>query len=630
MSTYFKVLITVSVLVLTRYTSLSAQEAPTWKYEFSHNLNWSFKDSKSGIYFGYGENTFTAFDYVHQKELWSINLPGLKSDNIYRYKGDPVVLLSGLNSSKKGLMTSRRVLLNFLTGAILFDTDDISEMTINDIYAICDAGIAILKGRKDKERVYGLVRFGEKTTDWIQPLPVKLKKITARDVVKPSFRACDEHLVFGYADKFFSVDQKDGSIVWEKTKLELNYSGMIQKSKYLRVDDPYYYMVKLIDGDYQLNAFSPKDGAPIWETNFNLGKNYRIVANATSIFYKGRNTFNYLDFETGKAKWDSPPTFQQTINKVYEKGDKYAILFKDGEQIQSFSWVDAAGNLLLEKPITIRGGKLRLLKEIDNRIVYFTDLEAGVVNLENMQSSNHTDLLNPQTLFALDSTKQEIGIYLDGQLQVLNYKTGAYKTIFKKIKFKGKEEVANSIRSTDQGYAILSDRTYWHIDAEGNVLAENYYKEESSFDFKKLAVNVGGWVAGALIGQDEMMQITQALYEEELIDSEEAFNHQVARAAYGRVGGAAVGSTYTNQLYDALYGNQNARKAAASFLSNRWILPDKLDKKAFGLRVIDTNSGTEKQQIVLSKNSFFQYEILAQQKGFFLVDKNILNFYQFQ
>ena len=129
---------------------------------------------------------------------------------------------------------------------------------------------------------------------------------------------------------------------------------------------------------------------------------------------------------------------------------------------------------------------------------------------------------------------------------------------------------------------------------------------------------------------DEMMQLNRDLMESGLIDTEQGWNNALAMATYGGAGKGMVGGAYGGQAYEALFGNRKEKMAAAEFLDDKWILTDKLDRRKFGLRVINVDTGQQEKQVWLTKRSKFDYELVPNMRGIFVTRDDLLQFYSLE
>lgn len=210
-----------------------------------------------------------------------------------------------------------------------------------------------------------------------------------------------------------------------------------------------------------------------------------------------------------------------------------------------------------------------------------------------------------------------------------NYRKGEFELVNDEITYEEEEESIQSIRCTPSGYAVLSDRTYYQVETGGQIIDKLYFEPDSKFNFTKAAFTLGG-VLGSVFFGDEMMELNRELMESGLIDTEQGWNNALAMATYGSAGKGMVGSAYGGQAYEALFGNRKEKMAAAEFLDDKWILTDKLDRRKFGLRVINVDTGQQEKQVWLTKRSKFDYELVPNMRGIFVTRDDLLQFYSLE
>jgi hypothetical protein len=268
-----------------------------------------------------------------------------------------------------------------------------------------------------------------------------------------------------------------------------------------------------------------------------------------------------------------------------------------------------------------------MAERINNQLIYLADLEAGCIDLSSGQTLSKATGLADSIIYGFYPEKSAFTFVSGNNVWVYNYQTHEFKPLIMNIKFKDEKEYVTAARPVPDGWVILSDRNYYRLNSQGEILEHQYHKPESSFDLMKTLWTLGGYAAGAAF-PDKMMEINRALYSERLIDGDEAWSNATAAAAYGDIGSSMVGGRMGSKAYESLYGNKEEKIAASSFLSNKWILADKLDKGQYGLRVINVEDGKEQQRIWLSQKSEFGYSLVPKLKGILVLrGNNRLQFY---
>lgn len=612
------------LLAACTFLCVSAQDAPDWEFQFNHSVDWSFSDNNAKIFFAYGDDILSAYQYIDKKLLWEVEIPKLSSDKITRKTKAPFFQISDVPSG-------RHLLMNYLNGEILVDTDWAESMKTEELYPVSDAELAILKGKKDKERVYALVRFKSGQAEWIRTLPVKLKRITLRNKFETYPRACGEHLLFVYADTLFSVDQKNGEVAWKQPEAESGLRYLLQQPFLFRTSDSRFFAIHHRGGKAILNAYESADGQPQWEAPFVVEGSYSISSKQDYFMVRLSHSFNYVSYKDGSLKWTMAPRFKEKITKVYEIENGFLVLLEDSSGAQYLSWVDKNGTVLLNDPIHVFGEQLLFVQMEGEELIYHTGDEVGLIDLNQGNKMTSYRGLSQELLYTHDAERESFVFASreDNTVFTFNYREGEYELVSNEITYEQEEESIQSLRCTPSGYAVLSDRTYYQVETGGQIIDKLHFEPNSKFNFTKAAFTLGG-ILGSVFWGDEMMQLNRDLMESGLIDTEQGWNNTLAMSTYGGAGKGMVGGAYGGQAYEALFGNREDKMAAAEFLNNKWILTDKLDRRKFGLRVINVDTGQQEKQVWLAKRSKFDYELVSNMRGIFVTQDDRLQFYSLE
>ncbi len=321
-----------------------AQDEPDWKHEFNKPIHWSYFDEQTSLYYLYSEPTYFAFDCIEKKIVWELDIPGLKNENTTRIPDFPYSWLKGLPSEKtnKGKKVKldiqnkqvggRWLLINYLTGEILADTDHYEIETIKEYYVIGDAGLVFLKGKQEKERVFAAAEFNKKGLSWLIPSPEPLKKITIFDEIYKKPIANDGHIVFGYARSLIGLDRATGEVLWKRPlKVEPKVRLVLQRPYFARLTDPNFYLSEHQAGSATLKAYSMKDGQPAWEAPFVLGGGrYWVFVQKNQLHTRTEKSFNYVAYDSGKGTLDFAGDLPEHLVKVHKyKGDYLLLLARN-------------------------------------------------------------------------------------------------------------------------------------------------------------------------------------------------------------------------------------------------------------------------------------------------------------
>lgn len=619
---------------------LFSQAPADWTHTFDASIKWSYFDAKTSIYYLHDGKKFNAFDCLSKEVMWSIDASGLKKENLNPFKESPIAWMGNMRSSKKKLMTKRNVLIDKITGEVLFDSDLFEMDKIKTLRVVYDQKLVFVVGKHKKKRVMALAEFGKSTWTWMIDVPVTLKRLSLNAKLKAYPSANKDYLLIHYANDIFTINRKTGAIGWQKNTRAIKLSNYFTKRNFLRTDDPNFYLAtKNTNGDFEIMAHDYATGTNQWEQPLLTGRFYNLSGREEDFFIRTNNYFDFIDYKDGLRKSKNIPNLDGNLGKVYLQKEGYlitsyppkpkGITFDAPTTAPTFylDWLTTDYQKKWSNSLVLNGKKIERIEKVDEHFLVLTNTELVLIDIENGTIISR-ETITESPLLAVNSTTQTAMLLdtLTNSLQMMDIASGAIKTIDKRVKFAHRKKQMDrpfSLITVGEHFALIGERNLWVIDQKGVVSHKQYFEKKTSFNWVRTLVSVGG-IIGGFVFEDELRQLNYELYKEGLIDPEQFWNNAWAMGVYQKVGAGAVGGDYVSRLIP-----EKERVAASKFFNGTWIITDKLENRKFGLRLIDIISGEEIKSIWLAKNDQFAFELDFRQKGLYTVKGNTLNFYQF-
>ena len=628
------------IFFLTSIITICSQDVPDWVHNFDSKVSWSFYNSKTSIYYIFSSGQLKAFDCLDKKILFELEAPGLERKDINASEEYPIAWLNNMRSRTKGIKTGGRdVLLNMISGEILFDSDLLGGISLAKRKLIFDQGIILVFGKKNKKWVMALAEFGAKDWSWIKEVPVALKKISLNAKTKKYPVANENHILVYYATDVFTIDRKTGEVLWQQKAQDIKFSNYFAKRMFLRTDDPNFYLAtKNTDGDFEVMAHDYATGEKKWDEPLIADKRYSISGRQNDFFIRTDKYFDFINYKDGKRQSLNLSDFEFPLGKVFLQEDAYLVSTippspkspaGGSEPIQRmlhFDWLNKDLKKSWSSSVIIKGKKVTQINQSKDRLLVLTDKEAAVVDVLNGKTLGHQNITEGP-LVSFNSIAGAVVMYdtLTSQLQFIDLQSGQVRTISEKVQFehkKGQLDKPVALISVGNQFALLGSRNLWLIGDRGEIVYQKYVPAPNSFNWKKSLALLGGLVAGVFF-EDELKALNYELYKEGLIDPEQFWNNAWGMAVYQKVGSAAVGMDYVDRMMP-----DKERLAASQFFQDTWLVTDKLEKGKFGLKIIDIPTGEERKAIWLAKNDQFTYEIDYRKQGIYLLAGKTLSFYK--
>lgn len=629
-----KLIITLSCLLLIGFANLAHAQNNEWSLPFDKKPKWTSVDFQTNTIFYYDGKKVNSFDYVDQKINWSIPLPSYAGANYSYSMSSPHLTLYEPKKYTMHNKYSKAVVVDRQSGEIQFNSFDCEEFDQSQVRISTDKDYVLLirveKIKKDKKKgikkqineYLSLVKLGSSESIWTVQLPkdgVPRTGLARKMRKEKDFKlwplANNQVVIFSYGPSLYAYNIKDGSIRWQKNIKEdgIRFISKVQND---RSQEGFLMSTKDKDGTFELNLYSFEKGEPLWTKPVDLGIWYNYKRGPASIMIRSSLGFNYVDYD-GNLRWPEYVKTKWNIEKIYQQKDGYLLVMKhkaeDGSMTYGINWLDENQQLAFPKPQVINDHKFRKGINLDGYLVLITKDEIYTFDTQKGVAIAQVKMV-PDAAFSIDEDSNNI-IYTNYDTPILLEKDATTPQILNRPEFKSKKDSIWRVEAFQEGYTLVSKREAYKYDWQHQKMAHLYFKKPRQLG-KKLA-NFGGNIAMIAIGytfKDEIAEVNRAAYEEGLIDENTYFNNALNMYGYGGLGAAAAVAGGVDDVKKEFSNSDKSKKASETLatynkMKRLWILKDKVDEGGWGLRVIDTKTCKEINQIKLGNKEKFDFLI---------------------
>jgi len=629
-----KLIITLSCLLLIGLTNLAHTQSLEWSLPFDKKPNWTSVDLQTHTVFYYDKEKVTSFDYAGQKINWSIPLSNYTGASFNYSLSSPYLTLYEPKKFTMHDKFSKVVVVDRQSGEIQFNSYDSEMFDQSQVRISLDNEYALLvrvekikknkkKGIKKQINEYlSLVKLGSSESLWTVQLPKDGISRTgfARAIRKDKdFKLWplgnNQAVIFSYGQTLYAYNIKDGSIRWQKNIKE-DGIRFVNKVKNDRHQEGFLMSTKEEDGTYELNLYSFDKGEPLWSKAIDLGTWYYYTTGPASIMIRGSLGFNYVDYD-GKLLWQDYVKTKWNIEKIYQQKDCHLLVVKhkaeNGSIEYGINWLDENQQLAFSEPQVINDIKIREGINLDGYLVLITKDQIYTYDTQKGVPITQVKMV-PYAEFSIDKSNKNI-IYTNYTTALKLDQGATTPQVLKRPRFKSTKDSIWRVEAFQEGYTLISKREAYQYDWQHQEMAHLYFKKPNNLG-KKLA-KIAGNVALITLGyryKDEIAEINRIAYEEGLIDWNTYSNNALNMYGYGGLGAAAALAGGVNDVKKEFSVSDKAKKASETMatyhkMKRLWVLKDKVDEGGWGLRVIDTKTCKEINQIKLGNNKKFDFLI---------------------
>lgn len=416
-----------------------------------------------------------------------------------------IVVSQGVGSEFAGLTKTKRAVINYITGSVIFNSDTDNW---NQIYT-CNIVLP-----QNKLIVSGIQKQGD-----------SFEKITPKVAV---YDLSTQKLDFS----FFLVKRsgisisKDYSVTGVPLLLKSmliipTAQGLIAKSHL--GDDLWECKVKDISWmvadvtEKEIYGFETvytgknthihkigSNGVELWKddrkvqgnvSNFQiLPQGIAVVSDkssggSSSVFAnKDESEIAFLSASTGEDLWEKAPKTKGWVQHFYVQDD--GILF--GIQQGGINKISFDGKTLFKKPLKT-GGNIMVMAQSPQGLIYITSEDANIVDLKTGDQVWNKPLKyknSAAVASTFDSAKNRYLIAANGDIYAIDANSGDVSE-FAKVKFDEKE-VANTMQMRNGNIFLSSSQNLAMLGSDGNEIYHEYYKSPGQSGFIKVISGIAG------------------------------------------------------------------------------------------------------------------------------------------
>ncbi|MFD0989065.1 hypothetical protein ACFQ1R_03075 [Mariniflexile jejuense] len=504
------VLLLVGILMV-NVTLAQKAEAPEHTYDLGANIN-EMTLTVGGILIAATNDGLVGIDPKQSAPIFTFNNFGkLSPEETDFIPASPYIVVSqGANSKFAGIAKTKRAVINYITGKVIFNSETDNWNQIYTCNVVLPQNKLIVSGiQKEGDKfekmtpkvaVYDL---GSQKLDYSffldKPGRVGIAKdfsVTGVPLLLKSM------LIIPTAQGLLAKSHK-GDDLWECKIKGINWmvSDVTEK-------EIYGFETTTNGKNTRIHKIG-SNGAELWKddrkvqgnvSNFQiLPQGLAVVSDkssggSNSVFAPSdESEIAFLSASSGEDLWEKAPKTKGWVQHFYVMDD--GILF--GIQQGGINKISFDGKTLFKKPLKT-GENIMVMAQSPNGLIYITSEDANIVDLKTGDQvwSKPLKYKNSAAVASTyDSAKNRYLIAADGDIFAIDANSGDVKELAK-VKFDEKE-VANTMQMRKGNIFLSSSQNLALLGSDGSSIYQEYYKSPSQSGFVKV---LSGVVAVAATG----------------------------------------------------------------------------------------------------------------------------------
>lgn len=501
----------IAMVVYSTYTYAQKAEAPSNSYDLGANIN-EMTLTTGGILVTATDNGLAGIDPTKNSPTFTFTAFGkLKPEETEFIPSTPYVIVSqGANSKFAGLAKTKRAVIDYIQGKVLFNSETDNW---NQIYT-CNVAMP-----QNKLIISGLQKSDNKAENSIPKVAVYdltngqldfsvfLDK-PGRVGVAKSFNLTGTPLLLKNA---ILVPTAQGILCLNNNGDEL-WKNNIKSVGWMVTDasETEIYAFESVNSgkNTRIHKISDSNGQALWDDDRKVSgivSNFEILPQGIAVVSdvqpsKSNKTLNklmsakeqshiaFLSAATGEDLWDKAPKTKGYVQHFYIMDD--GILF--GVYEGGINKVSFDGKPLFKKPLKT-GENIMVMAETPQGLIYITGEDANIVNLNNGETVWNKPLKYKRAksvASTFDSKNNRYLISADGKIKAIDANSGDVSD-FAECDFEEKED-PNHMEIRDQGILLSADQNMTLFGFSGDEVYHSYHKSPGRSTFGKI---VGGALA---------------------------------------------------------------------------------------------------------------------------------------
>ena len=432
------------------------------------------------------------------------NFGQLKPEETEFIPGSPYIVVSqGANSKFAGLTKTKRAVLDYVTGAVIFNSETDNWNQIFTCNIVLPQNKLIVSGiQKEGDKF-------EKMTPKVAIYDLASKKLDfsffldkpgrvgiARDLSVTGVPLLLKDIIIVPTAQGLIAKSHSGADAWENKVKGVNWMVSDKSEKEI------YGFETTTNGKNTRIHKIGNNGAELWKDDRKVQgnvSNFQILPQGLAVVSdkndggsssilatKNESEIAFLSASSGEDLWDKAPKTKGYVQHFYVQED--GILF--GIQEGGINKISFDGNTLFKKPLKT-GENIMIMAETPQGLIYITSEDTNIVNLKTgdqvwkkpLKYKNSTAVAS-----TFDSAKNRYLIAADGTVFAIDAKTSDIKELAN-VKFDEKE-VANTMQMRNENIFLSSSQNLAMLGTDGKEMYHEYYKSPGQSGFVKILVGV--------------------------------------------------------------------------------------------------------------------------------------------
>jgi hypothetical protein len=404
--------------------------------------------------------------------------------------------------SQGGLMSSKKTVIDIISGKTLFATEENGWKTISELEIFLPQNKLVVVGnRGNKEQgllAAAIYDLGTGSQEVFASLDPNVGKVRTGNSIplssgKPFLTA--NSLLVPTTKKLLSIDLKTGKQLWESDVNKITWMSADSEGNNI------YTFEERTNGDTRIQKVSNK-GESLWKDERKIkGKVSRFeilpegIAIVSDVDNSGKSgvakmasgasesKIAFLNAASGEDLWDKAPKTKGYVQHFYIMSD--GILF--GIESGGINKISYDGRTLFKKPLST-GENIHTMASTPQGLIYITDTDAGIVDLVTGESIWNKPIKYSKAKAvssAYDVKNKRYLISTGNEIIAIDEKSGDVSTLTK-VSFEEKE-VPTSLTVRNEGLLLSSSQNLMMLDFDGKKKFHSYYKSPGQSTFVKIA-----------------------------------------------------------------------------------------------------------------------------------------------
>ena len=595
-------------ILMVNVTSAQKAETPENTYDLGATIN-EMTITVGGILVAATNEGLVGIDPKQNTPVFTFNNFGkLKPEETEFIPASPYIVVSqGADSKFAGLAKTKRAVLNYITGKVIFNSETDNW---NQIYT-CNIVLP-----QNKLIVSGIQKEGdkfEKITPKVAVYDLSSQKLDysffldkpgrvgiAKDFSVTGIPLLLKSMLIIPTAQGLIAKKHNGDDLWECKIKGVNWMVADETEKEI------YGFETTVNGKNTRIHKIGNNGAELWKDDRKVQgnvSNFQILPQGIAVVSDKvaaeESEIAFLSASSGEDLWEKAPKTKGFVQHFYVQDD--GILF--GIQQGGINKISFEGQTLFKKPLKT-GANIMVMAQSPQGLIYITSEDANIVDLKTGDQvwSKPLKYKNSAAVAStFDSAKNRYLIAADGDIYAIDAQTGD-ATDFSKVKFDEKE-VANTMEMRNNKIFLCSSQNLALLDNDGKQIYHEYYKSPGQSGFVKV---LSGIVAVASTGMSMAMAAKAGANK---TNSYGGLNDLSSYNEYGKE--AARASRMFAEIGSVAFDVMSKRFKATAATENAQFILTKLDDSV-GLVKVNKDTGKVDKEILLKdKKPEYQVDEIA-------------------